>query len=411
MSDSAVKTLRVCFLGSMNCLTFWYALELRRLGHYVAYFVDHPPGQALHRPECHLSDICYPYPSWIKEISKPRRTFVFYLPFSEIRIFAKRLNHESFDMVVTTDVWHQIIPHMSEKTVRVCFFSGSDLEVRSSYKSMLKLGKNLSFLNLLRIPLRCLETYLLRSAIREADAVNYFPRGALPSMDTLIDKIFKNKQFVQMNSRGVSPHKAPPLMRSVRAGSGVVILSTTRHLWKEPLPLGFSSVENKGNDIMLRGIWHFYKAKKVELVVHLFEKGPNVIESKRLASELGLEKLIVWHQECSPIELAQFYADADIVIDQLGDHMLGDSGVIGLLARKPVIANSHANSQIRNGRDAIPICEAETEYQVAAWLEQLVFNPELREELGRRGQEFLLATNSSLTTANELVGLVGDIHR
>jgi hypothetical protein len=406
MSDNPMLKQKICFLGSINCLTFWYALELRGLGYHVDYYVDYSPEYVLHRPEFHLPDICYPYPTWIKEISRPSRLLNFYLPFSKVFLFSRFLSHEGYAMVVTTGIWHRIIPVMRKNSVRVCFFAGSDLEVYSSYQAALKLVKFRSVLAPFNLVLRLIETYLLRLAICQADAINYFQEGAFPNVDRMLSRIFKRKFFVRMKSRGVSALKVSSATTSTRSGSGVVILSATRHLWEHPMPQGFSLWENKGNDIMIRGISNFYKDTNTELVVHLFEKGPHVLESKRLAVDLGIQHLIHWHEECTPIELRQFFADADIVIDQLGNHMLGDSGVTGLLACKPVIANSHAAKYKKAGQNPLPICEAVNESDVAHWLNLLVFNPGLRDEYGKRGQEYLLSTNSSITTAHELIGLL-----
>ena len=73
ISDDKIKLVvnggPIVFLGSMNAMPMMYALELKKKGFEVIYFVDAPVSDKLCRPENHFSDIQYPYPDWIVEVS------------------------------------------------------------------------------------------------------------------------------------------------------------------------------------------------------------------------------------------------------------------------------------------------------------------------------------------------------
>lgn len=74
------KNKLVVFLGSMNAMPMMYAIELRKMGYDVLYFVDVSRNDALCRPENHYPEIQFPYPPWIIELRLPSQLLLALFP-------------------------------------------------------------------------------------------------------------------------------------------------------------------------------------------------------------------------------------------------------------------------------------------------------------------------------------------
>ena len=81
----------VVFLGTMNAMPMMYALELRRMGCDVIYFVDVSSSNTLSRPENHFPSIGYPYPDWVVECVLPSEVFVPIFPKLFAEFYKKKI--------------------------------------------------------------------------------------------------------------------------------------------------------------------------------------------------------------------------------------------------------------------------------------------------------------------------------
>jgi len=83
--------------------------------------------------------------------------------------------------------------------------------------------------------------------------------------------------------------------------------------------------QNKGNDKLFRAFARLVKSDRVNAVMLIAEKGRDVLESKRLIAELGIESNVEWIPALSKDKLIRFLNAVDIVFDQF------NAGSAGLL--------------------------------------------------------------------------------
>jgi glycosyltransferase involved in cell wall biosynthesis len=398
------KAYKIAFIGNVNCMTFQYALILKKEGHDITVFIDSARDQELHRPEYRYLEINYPYPNWIQEIEPPARDLSFLLPIGKLGELLKSLNTGDYDAVVLNGVWHKIGSGISNpKTSVICFFSGSDLDLSASYKQAISRLSLFSLIDIFRFPMRLMETWLHRKGIRAACLINYYPQGISPQGDYIIRSIMRGHQYQRISIRGLAVDEIKYSPASDRVGSDVIVFNPTRFLWSEPLPSGFTIEENKRNDIMLRGIARYIANSKTAVKIILIEKGAQLAETKDLIKELGISRFVNWCPEMSPVEIREWYKKADIVFDQLGRHWVGAGGLDAMLTGRPVIANGRPDifSQILG--EPIPLCQATNEYEVESWLSDLINSPQLRKRIGDTCREFVIKHFDASKTANAIV--------
>jgi len=77
-------------------------------------------------------------------------------------------------------------------------------------------------------------------------------------------------------------------------------------------------------------------------------------------------------------------AGSDIILEQFGTSLIAGVGLDAMSSARPVIGNMRPELS----GESIPICQARTPEEICAQLERLVFEPETRETLGRKGREY-----------------------
>ena len=379
--------MKVAFLGNINNHPFHVAHYFKEQGHDVTIYIEADKKVLLHRPESLTYGIQYPYPNWI--IEEPRLESSLWMHFPQLfaRKIIKQIN--TCDAVVVNHYGHRFLPYLKKDLLKICMFTGGDLETMADYDSVLKMrldSPKLKFIpGILKRWYARFSVNQLRKGIRLADLISYFPKGFIPLGDDLLDDIFKGKVFNKYEHYAmfidginyVKPNQNNP----------VKILNLARFLWKEPFPPGVNYLENKGNDIMINGIAKYIKKTGKNLDIHFIEKGYQVQESKQLIKELGFEDMVTWHKEMPMFKLLEAIEEADIVFDQLSNHLVG-VGIFGMLKGRPLIANIRPEKLKVITKEEIPVCNAKTAEEVAMWLEKLVDDEELRRSIGIKASEF-----------------------
>ncbi len=400
-----MKKFRIAFVGNVNCMPFSYAQEIKRLGHEVVFFISNTRTEKLHRPEFRFSYISYPYEDWIKEIDTPKRDMEFIFPSGSLAKLISHLKAGDYDAVVLNGTWHKLANHFKESDhiQVVSLFSGADIDVMADYNNVISsLFLSSRFIDLLKVPIRLLEVWFHRRGIRRASLVNYYPEGVSLVGDMLITQIMRGKSFYRLQIRGMVTELVNYCPASNRTGADVVVFNLARFLWKEPLPKGYTSAENKRNDIMLKGIAEYYKKTGVPIKVILIEKGAQLEETKALIDDLSISHLISWHKEMTFQEILHFYEMSDIVFDQLGNHFVS-GGMDAMLTGRPVIGNGRPEVFTKLVGQPLPICQANCVDDVVKWLEVLVDNPELRRSIGVNSRAYILKHINSVDTSRQII--------
>ncbi|MBL7701546.1 MAG: glycosyltransferase [Ferruginibacter sp.] len=378
--------MKVAFLGNVNNHPFIVCKHLRDKGAETVFFVEADINNTLLRPES-TGLVQYPYPGWIKEVPQFRSSLVMHLP----AFFAKKIIRQinECDAVIMNDYAHRIIPHLRKGIIKICMFTGGDLEIMADYENVQSM--KLTNPKLKYFPAALKKAYArysvkqLRDAIRQTDLVGYFPFGLSPVGDKILNEIFEGHAYPKYNHWCIMldgmDYIAPTQNKKIR------ILNVARFMWKEPFPAGRSSNENKRNDIMIAGLGRFLKEYPEMLDIHFIEKGLHVQESKELIEQYGFSASVTWHSEMPLIKLLDEINKADIVFDQLGDHLIG-GGIIAMAKGRPLIANARPEILKQISEGEIPVCHSTNADEVYEWLKKLVFDEKLRIDVGAKSSSF-----------------------
>lgn len=188
----------VVILGSMNSMPMMYALELKKRGYEVIYFVDVKKSDHLSRPERHFSQINYPYPNWIVEFLIGHPILVSFFPrlYSNLinRIVKKRTNKKIKCIIagggfISTLLYFDVIH-------KVVLGYGADIEWFCNVNSINKLAdeyKEKSFTKFL--PYKIIK-YLMSQVVFNnfnsalaANKIVYFSKGYSLKGDDVIKKL------------------------------------------------------------------------------------------------------------------------------------------------------------------------------------------------------------------------------
>ncbi len=366
-----MKNKNIIFLGGMNAMPMMYAVELRKRGMDVQYLVDADKNDTLSRPEFHFPDINYPYPEWIKEFKVPSLLLVSVLPFLFYKIFSGILNIDAATHVFLSGPYISLGPYFKKNNVSVQHLTyGADLDFfcnKSKIKTLQDEFCNKSFTRYLP---RFLTNRIIAGSVSNhvkgaecADNLICFPKGFSESGDEVIDYL-ESVGVRYLPRFDISLEILKGIDYSFRSGRSVItLLCATRFHY-------FNRVgENKGNDLIIKGIALFLEYSKKGARIIFFNKGPDLDRAKKLCVDLGIDRHVEWIDPVPMKKLVDYYLESDICFDQVGDHWISAVGVYALLLGKPTIANSEKLEKIFPNN---PICNAKTPEDIAQHLLFLV---------------------------------------
>ena len=394
--------MKIAFVGNMNNMPLMYARELRELGHDVDFHVDACRHETLHRPE-HRYPEYRTYPEWM--IDRPVRLPILAYGFPRLLLggLLRRLEAGNYDGFVLDGLAVGLAADLPGR--KFALLAGSDLDVICDPRSLDFAG----FVRRFGAASGRLRHFLLsrlfvrqRAGLRACAGFSYFAEGINPRAEELLDDIYAGLAPYRLQVRGTDTGQLDYDPGSDRRGDDAVIFVPVRFLWREPLPAGFSPLENKRNDIIVRGLADYLRRSGRRPAICLVEKGPDVAATKALAAELGIADRLTWLKEMPQSEIFDWYRKADIVFDQLGDHIVGAVGLDSMLVGRPVIANLRPDVFDRLLPEPWPACHASTAAEVADWLERLVDDPGLRREIGRKSHDFVRAYYDKRLTGKAL---------
>ncbi len=381
--------MKIGFLGNTNNYPFIIANQMKAMGCEVVLFIDAPPEDFLNRPEQYHASIQYPYPDWIIEKLSLKNSLYIHFP----NIFAKDVLRElnTCDAVILNDYGHRFKNYLHPSIPSISMFSGADLEVMGDYDNVMKMkltnSKLKYFPRFFKEIFAKFSVNQLRRGIAGSSLVSYFPEGLIPYGDKILKEIFDNKPFKKFNHIHVITdgyEYFPPPQNDIFR-----IFSFTRFMWKTPFPPGRSLLENKGNDVMIKGIGLFLKTYNKPLDIHFIEKGMHIKETKELIAELGFSNMVTWHNVMPFKELESHIKKADVVFEQLGTHFIS-GGLYAMLQGRSVIGNAQPEIFDKLTGESTPVCHATTPEQVCQWLQQLTHNKDLIRVIGKKSRQYVL---------------------
>ncbi len=387
--------MRIGFIGNTNNYPFMLARALRKLGHEVRFIVS--SQDPLNRPENRYSDISYPYPTWIHDLSPIRLRDVMYVG-SSARRRVLALLHDC-DAVIANDFGPMLLSDLNMPSIAL--LTGSDLYALADADTFMA---GASQYHKLPVPLRWVTKWILsarlvrpqRIGIRGSAAVVYFPRGILPRSDRLLDElgIDDERRIVNvMTDADVLDYVPPPFNTPLRVFCGA------RLNWASLRPEGAVEIDYKGAEVMVKGLALFVASTGVPLEIRLVRKGIHVRETMALVEELGLAGHVVWLDEMSQKQVEREYGQADVVFDQLGGGVIGMVSLDAMALGRPVIANARPEILEPLLGAPSPICQARTPAEVSKQINYLHFNPDERARIGLASRKFVEQYCSSIALA------------
>lgn len=380
------------------------ARAFKRMGHDVIFIVNYSKKYQLNRPENRYDDIPYPYPDWIIEAQMP--SLLHYITSNSSYVKYIKALVDDCDIIFLNDIGHLLSNFLRKDIIRINMSTGSDLEIKADYGSMVKntfKRKNLA-IELLKLPIKLYYTYLLRQGFQKANIISYFPKGIVPDGDIKLNKLIgtRNISTTWLQMAEIDLIKFSDLPNNTIP----IIFNVCRFEWGESASLINSWT--KGNDIMIKGIALFYHKTKMPLNIHFVEKGSSVDATKELIKEKDIEHLVTWHKEMTQKEVNEWYVKSNIVFEQLGTHFVGMGGLDALALGRPVIANSRTEIFDPLLGESSKYCNATDENKVADWLEKLLTNKEFSKTIAKEGRLYVENHFSPDSHAQKFLKMLAD---
>ncbi|HDY68919.1 MAG TPA: hypothetical protein ENH85_14150 [Candidatus Scalindua sp.] len=175
----------------------------------------------------------------------------------------------------------------------------------------------------------------------------------------------------------------------IRSNYDVVVFNHSRQIWKTFI----DDVSLKGNDVLIRGFADYVKRGTKKAVLVLFEYGIDVIESKKLISQLGVADSVIWMPKMFRKEIMFGLSLADFGSDQfiVGDGGGGTCWEV-MATGKPVFAyfgiNQEEFSALNMGKPFPPIVNVKTPDEIVNHLINFEKQPDYYKKLGEKAKNW-----------------------
>lgn len=399
----------IVFIGGMNAMPMMYAIELKRMGYEVLYIVDRPRRDVLSRPENHYPEISYPYPEWVIEMVIPSQIMVVYLKavFAKmIKLLVRRKSTKPPQAVILNGFFISLSSALWGNVPVIALSHGSDLDTWAFRGSIKLLQKSYDNKSVFKYTPRKIASWLIEVAVNRqfdgfaaSNMVVYFPKGFSLIGDKVLDELRAlDTEIVHRFDISFDPLRGQARGLNNTSKAKLVIFSGVRFLYQS-IDDG-NAGNNKGNDVIIRGIAEYYQHSK-NIEVHFVEKGPDVDAAKNLCSELGIADIVVWHKEMPFVELLALYQLSDICFDQVGHHWIGAIGAYALWLGKPLIANVSNLLHSLNIKEPPPIFNCATPNEIVGALRYLT-NPGNRDVVSKQSMEFAEKYLGPFKSMNEI---------
>lgn len=367
--------MRIGFLGNVANYPFALARAFRRMGHDVVFLVNRP--ERLYRPEYRYADVAAPYPGWIIDIGRmDDRDYV--LPSLRRRRAVEILR--GCDAVVLNDLGPSLLGAI--RRAAVVLLTGSDLDYFANRHTVDEAPARVRhwpvFLN--RRFKRFVYTRLVeaqRAGIRGGNVVIHVYRGLYTLGDRLLEEIgVLDSQRLNAFLVDLEEFRPEPLPDH----DPVRVLCLTRLNWKRPMPPGYSEMDFKGSDVMIRGMGEFVRRTRHPVDFRIVKRGKHVAEAVRLAEREGLTGHISWLEALAQAQVREEMRQADIVFEQFGTTGFGSCALEALAIGRPIIMDARPEV-MEPLTGPSPICQARTPQGVCRQLERLVMDRQERERV------------------------------
>lgn len=388
--------MKIAIVGNTNNFPYLLGVGLRNLGYDVTLFVN--SKYQLNRPENRDWRYRFWKSSWIRDYSHIDEQEYFSVT-AGVRELVSEL--EKAELVIANDIGPSLLPLMRKKVRSVALLTGSDLTYYASQNLPVFRVPSVDdadpATNALRRQWRTeIKEFVARqrAGILSSETISYFP----PGIDIAADMMFKEIGADHLRTTHICLAETHRVKYSVPSNRRALRIFCATRLNFGTLLNTRSDLDNKGSDIMIKGLGLFYEKTRLSLDIHLVRKGDSVKEIEALCRTCGIDSLVTWHDTMSLPKIWKWFRRSDIVFEQFGKSMIGMAGLDAMATGRPVIAN--AKPDISDFK--LPVCQAETPEEVAGQLE-LLQDREFRIQKGKLGREYVERELSPEANAERLM--------
>jgi len=159
---------------------------------------------------------------------------------------------------------------------------------------------------------------------------------------------------------------------------------------------------NKRNDILFRGFSKLVKSGHRARLTYL-ERGPDVIPTRRLVTELGIENHVETQAgDLTRGQLQRLYTSFDVVADQFGGTNFGLIGLEAMSCGRPVLAEVNLETMNLCYDEAPPVLNCKNENDICEALKSSA-DETYRERIGDEARQWIMKYHDWQKVVNKLI--------
>lgn len=337
--------MKALVVGSMNCMPTEYAILLKRYCSEVVHYYDADEQDTLNNPIIRwgAGSSARTYGIHIKKL-RLHHHLSYLLP----RLFHFNLlaQMRSADVILLSGPnisLARLIGRAGKKVVALSYGNDISLYCNPDWPEMAldEIGGSKRIFKPLLRWLKSAFVELQAAGLNSCTHYSYFIPGVDPGTDALLDHIL------------VGEHKPTRLPRysinidNLERGEFEDPLPHLADTYRIVFPVRFSEgnelLGNKGWRLLFDGLKAYKAVAGRSFVCVCFRKG-GFLAAMDYTKTLGIEDVIEWHDTVSFDTIVQYYRSADVVVEQLGSHWIGQ-GLYAMALGKPVIGRCSTEAQ------------------------------------------------------------------
>jgi len=379
--------MKALVIGSMNCMPTEYAILLAKYCEEVVHYYDADGNDTLSNPTIRWGDKSR---ERTRGISLKKIFIRHHLSYLLPRLFhynlVFQLSRADLAILSGPSISLARLVKGSGKIVALSYGNDISLYCNPAWPEM-AVEKVRGIKAIIKPQLIFLHSQFVKlqtAGLRSCTHYSYFITGMHPEIDSLLDRI-----LVGVNR----PIRLPRYSINLSVpctDRRADLLPHLKDAYRILFPVRFSDNEllgNKGWTLLFDGLRKYRSLGGKPFVCVCFKKG-DYSAAQAYAKGIGIDDVIEWHDVVPFDTLEQYFTSADVVIEQLGSHWIGQ-GLYAMALGKPVIGRLTTEKQIEffAGSGLLTANDADS------LADQLVNceSERFREEVGNRSSAFVPA--------------------
>lgn len=169
-------------------------------------------------------------------------------------------------------------------------------------------------------------------------------------------------------------------IKEIRKNSDLIIFHHIRHSWVNPR----DKIAMKSNNILFEGVHDFRKAyPEIRVSIVTFEYGDDVVRTKNLIQELGIEGVVHWFDITPRKQIMKMMNYADVVTGEFHWSFVTYGAILeGMVMSKPIMHKRDDSLYAKTHSDLYPMIHVESSNDIFEGIKDVVANPEKYREMG-----------------------------